>query len=97
MTSRLSRQPSSVQQDSFPDDATDSGYGGSVINASSTDSENLFEKSFANGSRNRVHMASERHQELYQENCRLLTGSIEDTKHILKVMNSLYIVFLLLL
>jgi hypothetical protein len=67
------------------EDATDSGYGGSVIDGSSNDSENLFERSFSSQVQSRHQIPMDRQEEIYQENCRLLIGSIEDTKHILKV------------
>lgn len=69
----------------FRDDATDSGYGGSVNDGSSSEGENLLERSFPTEMHHRNHLPSMRQQELYQENSRLLIGSIEDTKHILKV------------
>jgi hypothetical protein len=70
------------------DDATDSGYGGSIIDGASTDSKNLFEQSFSNVAQYRHQIPTDRQQEIYQENCRLLTGSIEDTKYILEVVFS---------
>jgi hypothetical protein len=66
-------------------DATDSGYGTSTVGGSSIDSENLFEKPFSSEVQYRRQGTSGWQQEIYQENCRLLAGSIEDTKHILKV------------
>ena len=74
-----------MQQKSVEDDATDSGYGGSIIEGSSSDSESLFGKSFSTGAGNWHDIAGKRQEEIYQENCRLLTEAIEDTKHILKV------------
>ena len=75
------RNPSSIM-----DDGTDSGYGGSVIDGSSNDSENLFEGSFSTQVQSRHQIPMDRQEEIYQENCRLLTSSIEDTKHILRVI-----------
>lgn len=70
----------------FRDDATDSGYGGSVHDDSSPKADNLFERSFSAEINPRNHLPSARQQEIYQENCRLLIGSIDDTKHVLKVL-----------
>ena len=67
------------------DDTTDSGYGGSVIDGSSNDFENLFERPFSTQLQSRHQIPMDRQEEIYQENCRFLTGSIEDTKYILKV------------
>ena len=75
--------PSSVS--SVMDNATDSGYGGSVIDGSSTDSETLFESSISTQVQSRHQIPMDRQEEMYQENCRLLLGSIGDTNHILKV------------
>lgn len=73
----------------YVDDATDSGYGGSVVDGSSSDdSDNLFDKSFSSEMQSREHMPSDRQQEIYKENCLLLTGSIEETKHLLNVFPS---------
>ena len=70
----------------YLDDATtDSGYGGSVLDGSSSDGDNLFDKSFSSGVQSREHVPSDRQQEIYKENCLLLTGSIEETKHLLNV------------
>jgi hypothetical protein len=69
----------------FVDDATDSGYGGSVVDGSSSESDNLFDKSFSHEVQHRHHMPSVRQQEIYKDNCHLLIGSIDETKHILKV------------
>ena len=88
MTSQIpyrSSIPSTPNPSSFMEDATDSGYGGSVIDGSSNDSENLFERSFSSQVQSRHQIPMDRQEEIYQENCRLLIGSIEDTKHILKV------------
>jgi len=74
-----------AQRGPYIDDATDSGYGGSVKGGSSPDRENLFEQSFSTEMHHRNQLPTTRQQEIYQENCRLLTGSIDDTKHILKV------------
>jgi hypothetical protein len=66
-------------------DATDSGYGGSIVDSTSIDSENLFEKSFSSEVHHRQHIISDKQQEIYQENCQLLTTSIDETKQVLKV------------
>jgi hypothetical protein len=71
----------------YMDDATDSGYGGSVLEGSSSDSDNLFDKSFSTGVHSREHVSSDTQQEIYKENCLLLTGSIEETKHLLNVLS----------
>ena len=77
----------------YVDDATDSGYGGSVVDGSTSDgSDNLFEKSFSSDVLPREHMPSDRQQEIYKENCLLLTGSIEETKHLLNVLPLIRIV-----
>jgi hypothetical protein len=76
------RNPSSIMDDAID---SDSGYGGSFIDNSSNDSENLFERSFSAQVQPRHQIPMDRQEEIYQENCRLLTGSIEDAKHILKV------------
>lgn len=75
-----------IRRSSFMDDATDSGYGSSIMDGSSTDSENPFERPFSPDAQHRHQIPTDRKQEIYQENCRLLTGSIEDTKYILKVI-----------
>ena len=75
-----------VHRGTFKDDATDSGYGGSVKDGPSDDGENLFEGFLSREMHHRNQLPTTRQQEIYQENCRLLTGSIEDTKHILKVL-----------
>ena len=77
--------PSTRNPSSILDDATDSGYGSSVIDGSSNDSENLFERSFSAQVQSRHLIPMDKQEEMYQENCRLLIGSIEETKHILKV------------
>jgi len=81
-----------AQRGPFRDDATDSGYGGSVKDGSSPDGENLFERSFSTEMHHRNQLPTTRQQEIYQENCRLLTGSIDETKHILKVFSVGYLV-----
>jgi hypothetical protein len=70
---------------SFRDDASDSGYG-SVSDGSSVflGSQTVLDGSLAKDSSS-AHVAPSMQEELYRENCRLLTGSIEDTKHVLKV------------
>lgn len=90
MTSQAPYCPSirSTRRLSFTDDATDSGYGGSINEGSTTDSKNLFEQSFLTEVQYRHQIPTDRQQEIYQENCRLLTGSIEDTKYILEVVVS---------
>jgi hypothetical protein len=87
MASQIPLQPAlqHVQPPRFADDATDSGYGGSVIDGSSHESDDMFDKSFSNEAQPRYHIPSARQQEIYKENCHLLTGSIDETKHILKV------------
>ena len=88
MTSQIpyrSPIPSTRNPSSIMDDATDSGYGGSFIDNSSNDTENLFERYFSAQVQPRHQIPMDRQEEIYQENCRLLTGSIEDAKHILKV------------
>jgi hypothetical protein len=85
MATQLPYRPST--RPSFTDDATDSGYGGSIIDGSSNDSsENFVEKPLPKDFQSRHQIPADRQQEIYQENCRLLTGSIEDTKYILKVI-----------
>jgi len=79
--------PESAVRGRYIDDATDSGYGGSVIEGSSSDSDNLFDKSFSTRVHSREHMPSDTQQEIYKENCLLLTGSIEETKHLLNVFS----------
>jgi len=75
---------------SFPDDVSDSGYGGSLSDCSSTDCHGLMEGSRSSDSLSRhLHIPTDRQQELYSENCRLLSTSIEDTKEILKVLGCL--------
>jgi len=69
-------------------DATDSGYGGSVVDGSSSEGDNLFDKSFSSEVQSREYLQSDRQQEIYKENCLLLTGSIEETKHLLNVFPS---------
>lgn len=71
--------------DDVADNATDSGYGGSIADEPSTPSDNLFDQSFSRGMSKSHFLPSTRQQEIYQENCQLLTSSIEETKHILKV------------
>lgn len=88
MTSKIAYTPSTdlVPHPSIEHDATDSGYGTSTVGGSSVDSENLFEKSLSSEVRcRRLLETTERQQEVYQDNCLLLAGSIEETKHILKV------------
>jgi hypothetical protein len=87
MASQITYCPStnSVPHPLSEHDATDSGYGTSTVGGSSIDSENVFERSFPSKVQYRHQGATGRQQEIYQENCRLLVGSIEDTKHILKV------------
>lgn len=70
----------------YMDDATDSGYGGSVIEGSASDGDNLFDKSFSTRVHSREYVSSDTQQEIYKENCLLLTGSIEETKHLLNVL-----------
>ena len=72
----------------YLDDATDSGYGGSLIDESSSDGDNLFDKSFSSKIQSREPLPSDRQQEIYKENCLLLTESIEETKHLLNVFPS---------
>ena len=73
------------------DNATDSGYGGSIAGESSSlpSDNNIFDKSFSEEVTKCLHqhhhLPSARQQELYKENCQLLTSSIEETKHVLKV------------
>jgi hypothetical protein len=70
----------------FPDEVSDSGYGGSLSDGSSSDYANLLEHSSSSASVSRhLDIPADRQQELYSENCRLLAGSINDTKEILKV------------
>jgi hypothetical protein len=85
MSSQVHLQSSLHQPQPLVDDATDSGYGGSVINGSTADSDNLFDKSFSHEVQHRHHIPSARQQEIYKENCHLLTTSIDETKHILTV------------
>jgi hypothetical protein len=85
MSSQVHLQSSVHQLQRLVDDATDSGYGDSVINGSSSDSDNLFDKSFSHEVKQRYHIPSVRQQEIYKENCHLLTTSIDETKHILTV------------
>jgi len=81
----------------FPDDVSDSGYGGSLSDCSSTDYRSLLETSRSSDSLSRhLHIPTDRQQELYSENCRLLTRSIEDTKEILKVLIDITYLFLTL-
>jgi hypothetical protein len=79
----------SLKNDVVPEDvrdhATDSGYGGSIADDSFSPSGNLFDKSFSEQMNKAHFLPSTRQQEIYQASCQLLTGSIEDTKHILKV------------
>lgn len=77
----------SAVQGRYIDDATDSGYGGSVIEGSASDSDNLFDRSFSTRVHSREHMPSDTQQAIYKENCLLLTGSIQETKHLLNVFS----------
>jgi hypothetical protein len=91
LQSGVAQSPSRSRFRAREDDAADSGYGGSVISddelsMSPSKNQNLFEHAFSdqlNGSQ-RI-LPSARAQELYQEHCRLLINSIQDTKHVLKV------------
>jgi hypothetical protein len=70
---------------SFKDDASDSGYGGSVVGPLSVlDSRDVLDGSGIKDLSAR-HETTSMQEEYYRENCRLLAGSIEDTKYILKV------------
>ena len=70
----------------FPDEASDSGYAGSLSDCSSADGAILLEPSSSSHSISRhLDIPADRQQELYSENCRLLATSINDTKEILKV------------
>jgi hypothetical protein len=86
MSAQLARLPDLRDRGSFKDDASDSGYGGSVIDGASlvVGSEDVLNASRLKESARR-HEGASLQEEHYRENCRLLTGSIEDTKHILKV------------
>jgi hypothetical protein len=78
---------------SFPDEVSDSGYGGSLSDCSASDYANLLEHSCSSTSISRhLDIPADRQQELYSENCRLLSGSINDTKEILKVAHCLCVV-----
>jgi len=67
------------------DNATDSGYGGSIADESSISSENVLERALSNGEHSKHRVPSTRQQEIYAENCQHLISSIEDTKSVLKV------------
>ena len=71
---------------SFKDDASDSGYGGSLNDGASSvmGSQDVLSEFDVKDASAR-HEATSMQEEHYRENCRLLTCSIEDTKHILKV------------
>lgn len=84
--------PNAVPKD-VVDNATDSGYGGSVADESASTSDNLFDKSFSQEVSRRHYLPSTRQQEAYKESCQLLTSSIEDTKDILKVPHSFLDIF----
>ena len=91
MASQLPYRPSTRR--SFTDDATDSGYGGSIVDGSSNDSsENFPESGLPKDFQSRHQIPADRQQEIYQENCRLLTESIEDTKYILKVVFTIFFI-----
>jgi len=91
MASQLQYRPSPVTPQrggaSIADDESDSGYGGSLGDCSSTDCGSLLKASRSSDRLLRhLHIPTDRQQELYSENCRLLSASIEDTKEILKVL-----------
>ena len=67
------------------DNTTDSGYGGSIKDDPLNESNEGFYERSSSEMRYKHHLPTSRHQELYRENCHLLTGAIEDTKHLLKV------------
>jgi hypothetical protein len=90
MASRVASRPplKSARFASPPveDNASDSGYGGSIKDDDPlTNLSETTEVFLSLDSQVNQHFTTSKSQELYKENCQLLTASIEDTKHLLKV------------